>query len=675
MNNKAYSILLGGIGGDCHCVGATILRHALQAAGYRVHYLGTQNALEDFFKLCPFFNVVMISSMDGHSRYYLADFSERYRASVGERPLWYLGGNLSIGDGARIVRHFVEMGFDRAFATFIDIAAVLEYLAQDLEPRHVKSGLAAVEPRSMDVDVRGGPLSDDTLEHEEFERRRAEVLGQWKTGSAARNLGDNAQFLLRQPSFPAAQAAANRRQSILLQPRCGVAMLDQQIDYFRTLRSAGADVLSYQVDSLTRLNDYAGADRAIRESRTSKVPLLNGFPVVSHGVPGLQCVLGHVRVPLQTRHSTRDPALLAEISYGGGVTAFEGGAICYNLPYYKDYPIAESIRRWQYVDRLTGHYYSEFGIVLDREYFGVLTGTLIPPSIAIVCDLLESLLSVQQGVKCLSLGYAEQGNRIQDIAAIRTMRAMAGELLFSLGYKGIQINTVFHQYMAAFPNDRDLGAQLVYNSAVTAALSGATRILIKTPVEAFYVPGLKDNVEALQLVRAGTLAAQSIVIDEPAVARECEIIRREVWAMLDSVMAAGSGILTRGIVNAFRLGYVDIPFAPSIHNRGAVLTARDVDGAVRFLSVGNLQFDAELRDFHSHKADERRHAEGLQKATHDYRLVERDVMQIARGDYPSWPLSEQLRHPHIFADVRLAEPCAAPGLVARSASEPVRRST
>ena len=48
-------------------------------------------------------------------------------------------------------------------------------------------------------------------------------------------------------------------------------------------------------------------------------------------------------------------------------TSFEGGAICYNIPYYRDYPLNESIEAWQYVDRLTGWYHEKFGIVLAIE--------------------------------------------------------------------------------------------------------------------------------------------------------------------------------------------------------------------------------------------------------------------------------------------------------------------
>ena len=346
-------------------------------------------------------------------------------------------------------------------------------------------------------------------------------------------------------------------------------------------------------------------------------------------------------MPLQTRHSTRDPRLLAEISYAGGVTAFEGGAICYNIPYYKDYPLRQSLKTWQYVDRLTGLYYERYGIVLDREFFGTLTATLIPPSLAIAVNLIEAILAVQQGVKCVSLGYAEQGNRAQDIAAIRTLRAMGEETLRRMGHRNIQVNTVFQQYMAAFPANTAHAEELIYNSAITATLSGATRVIVKTAVEAIKIPVLSDNVHSMGLVMRGMADAGNHLVDEIRIEEECAIMRREVDAIMEAVIMSGGGCIAEGVANAFNRGILDIPFSPSIHNRHEVMTARDVDGAVRYLSCGQLPFDRELREFHASKMAERRRAEGLLE-NQNYLLVERDVMSIPREQYESWPLDAHL---------------------------------
>jgi methylaspartate mutase epsilon subunit len=359
---------------------------------------------------------------------------------------------------------------------------------------------------------------------------------------------------------------------------------------------------------------------------------------VNHGVDGLRRIISEVKTPLQARHSTRDPRLLAEISYAGGITAFEGGAICYNIPYYKNYPLDESINKWQYVDRLTGLYFKRYGIALDREFFGTLTATLITPSLAIIVNILEGILAITQGVKCLSLGYAEQGHRIQDIAAIRMLGKLSSEVFENLGYHDIQVNTIFHQYMAAFPDDEGRAAKLIYESAITAALSGATRLIAKTPIEAYRIPTTEDNVQGLQLVISGIKAAAEKTTNEERVKEECDLIRREVNAMLDSVVRLGNGCIAEGIVKAFRAGYLDIPFSPSIYNRGEVVTARDAEGAVRFLTTGKIQFDREVIEFHRQRMQERRRLEGLRSEKENYLLVEKDVMQIMRGQYEAWPL-------------------------------------
>jgi len=71
-----------------------------------------------------------------------------------------------------------------------------------------------------------------------------------------------------------------------------------------------------------------------------------------------------------------------------------------------------------------------------------------------------------------------------------------------------------------------------------------------------------------------------------------------------------------------------------------VMTVRDVEGAVRFLSFGNLQLDRETREFHEDKVSARRRAEGILSHLYDPVLVERDVMQVASCRYDHWPLGQ-----------------------------------
>ncbi|MBF0120447.1 MAG: methylaspartate mutase subunit E [Desulfobacterales bacterium] len=640
---KGYTILLGSVGGDSHSVGLNILRQALTENGYIVHYLGTHNQLEDFFRSAHTCNVVMISNMDGHAWYYLSKFIDlrlKYHIPI-NNPLWYLGGNISLGNSVGEEMRYREMGFNQVFTKYVDISTVLSVLEKDLygvEPikkRFDKSCFSHHTTHSLSIPP------DFLVPFDELHKTRSEVLQQWHTGNDALSLEANAEFLSHQPSFPKIQALVNLgKLPVLVQPRSGVARVDDQIDLFKAFKSVGVKTLSYQVDSFTRNNNYNGAEEAIRESLCPGSSTLNGFPVINHGVKSLRRIIKEVNAPLQVRHSTKDPRLLAEISYAGGVTAFEGGAICYNIPYYKDYPLNESISRWQYVDRLTGFYYEKFGIVIDREFFGTLTAVLIPPCIAISTGILEALLAAQQGVKCITLGYAEQGHRIQDIAAIRTMESITREILNNFGYNDVQLNTVFHQYMAAFPPEPHLAKELIYNSAITAGLSYATRILTKTAVESYKIPSMADNIEGLSLVFSGIAKSRNGYKkpDEVKITQESAIIRREVFDILDSILYVGNGKIVDGIINGFQKGYIDIPFSPSIYNMGKVITARDIEGAVRFVSTGCLNFNSYLKDFHKDKIEERRRLDRIPIEKQSYMLVEKDVLQIPRGEYNKWPL-------------------------------------
>jgi methylaspartate mutase epsilon subunit len=130
---------------------------------------------------------------------------------------------------------------------------------------------------------------------------------------------------------------------------------------------------------------------------------------------------------------------------------------------------------------------------------------------------------------------------------------------------------------------------------------------------------------------------------------EASLLRREVLAIFESLLDCGHGDMEEGVVRGFELGLIDIPFAPSLYNRGEVLTARDVDGAVRFLRTGGLRLDAETRDFHERKMAERRQAEGLTSANQDYRLVEADVLRVPRELYRAWPLDATAVDPEFAA--------------------------
>jgi methylaspartate mutase epsilon subunit len=627
-----HRILLGGLGGDSHSVGLHILHWAFAGSGYRVDFLGTQNTLEDFTRRAPGYDAVMISNMDGHAEHYLRQFTP---PKENGRPLWYLGGNLTIDEGEGYEEQFRRQGFDRVYVKFVDLATILDTLARDLR------GTAPAKTAAHRT-----PLA--RIPEENFLKEREEVLATWETGAAAADLDANARYLAGRPSFPALLAKADASGRMIIQPRSGVPGPREQTDLLLRFRDAGAPGLSFQVDSLTRNNRYADAARGIATSAQTGRAVLNGFPLINHGVAALRRMVEEVGVPLQTRHSTRDSRLLAEITYAGGGTGFEGGPICYNIPYYKDFPLREAIARWRYVDRLTGLYAERYGIVLDREFFGTLTATLIPPAIAIATNLAEAALAAEQGVQCVSPAYAEQGNRAQDVAAVRVMAEVTREVLDDLGYDDVAVHTVFHQYMAAFPLSEQRSEELIFASAVTAGLAGATRMITKTPAESRKIPTVEDNLRGMELARLGVEAARGRAANEAAIAQEARLLRREVLAIWESLVDCGRGDVATGVIRGFDLGLIDIPFAPSVYNRGETLTARDVQGAIRFLRTGSLRLDPEVIDFHAERMDERRRAEGIGH-DRDYLMVEADVLRIARERYGAWPLDARETDPAFLA--------------------------
>lgn len=268
----------------------------------------------------------------------------------------------------------------------------------------------------------------------------------------------------------------------LAQPRAGVALIDEHITLLKYLQDVGkADLLPTTIDSYTRQNRYDECEVGIQESLKAGRSLLNGFPAVNHGIKGCREVFEAVDVPLQARHGTPDSRLLAEIIHASGWTSNEGGGISYNIPYAKNVSVEKSLTDWQYCDRLVG-FYEEQGIRINREPFGPLTGTLVPPSMSNAVAIIETLLAAEQGVKNITVGYGECGDMIQDVAAIRALEEQIHEYLNAYGYNDVEITTVFHEWMGGFPQDESQAFGVIATGAGFAALAGATKVIVKTPM-------------------------------------------------------------------------------------------------------------------------------------------------------------------------------------------------
>ncbi|MCL2592661.1 MAG: methylaspartate mutase subunit E [Defluviitaleaceae bacterium] len=437
---------------------------------------------------------------------------------------------------------------------------------------------------------------------------RKEVLEGWPTGAGV-DLEEAFAYqkaIPEEKNFSKKLQEADKKGITLIQPRAGVALADEHLELLKYLEDNGnADLLPSTIDSYTRHNKYTEAQVGIDESIAKGRSLLNGFPAVNHGVAVCRKITSTVKSPVQVRHGTPDARLLLEITIAGGFTSYEGGAISYNIPYSKSIPLEQTLYDWQYIDRLIG-LYEEKGIRINREPFGPLTGTLVPPCISHAVAIIEALLAAEQGTKCITAGYGQCGNLVQDVAAIKSLKRLTKQYLENAGYGDVLVTTVLHQWMGGFPANESSAYGVISLGATAAALSKATKVIVKTPHEAMGIPTKEANAGGLLATKqvVNMLKDQSI-LNTKEVELEALQIEKETNAILSKALELGEGDILIGAIKAIELGIIDIPYAPSKYNADKLFPARDNDGAVRILETGNLPFDAETKEFHAEKLKDR----------------------------------------------------------------------
>ncbi len=461
-------------------------------------------------------------------------------------------------------------------------------------------------------------------------RMREEVLNTWHTGKDV-NLKLGIEYhksLPLEKQFDYVLKKGEKEGKILLQPRAGVPILKEHIELLKYLQENEADLLPTTIDSYTRQNRYKEAQFGLDESLKEGKSLLNGFPAVNYGVRGCREIIENVRIPVEVRHGSPDARLLAEITLSAGFTSFEGGGITYNIPYSKDVPLENSLLYWQYVDYLVG-YYAENGIIINRESFGPLTGTLVPPCISISIGIIEALLAAEQGVKSFSVGYGEGGNIIQDVASLRVMKKLTKKYLEEFGYKDIHLTTVLHHWMGGFPEDEARAFAVITYGTIAGFLGSVSKIIVKTPQEAIGIPTKEANAQALRNTRQTLqMLENQYFIDQKLVEEEEKVIEEEVKSILDRVYSLGEGDWVIGTIRSFSAGVLDVPFAPSKFIHGRVMPIRDNNGAIRFFDFGNLPIPLEIKNFHREKIEER---VKFEKRPVSFQMVLDDIYAISKG--------------------------------------------
>ena len=111
-------------------------------------------------------------------------------------------------------------------------------------------------------------LENKNLSREEYLSERESVMTGWRTGEGV-SLEEGFRY---QHSLPEGKKFAHvlnkavENNKVLIQPRAGVALVDEHIKLLKYLEEE-SDLLPTTIDAYTRQNRYAEAEEGIRKSR------------------------------------------------------------------------------------------------------------------------------------------------------------------------------------------------------------------------------------------------------------------------------------------------------------------------------------------------------------------------------------------------------------------------
>jgi methylaspartate mutase epsilon subunit len=320
--------------------------------------------------------------------------------------------------------------------------------------------------------------------------------------------------------------------------------------------------------------------------------------VVNAGVARCRQLTASVDKPIIALTGTSFPRLTGEITYASGFTGYLGSGVAYTTSYTKETSVAEGIRNYQYLDRLVA-LYQERGIELHRRQPGFLTGTNIPPCVAIAICTVDALLAAAQGVKHYGLELGQTLHLIQDAVAIDACNALVQEYLHRKGYDDVFTTVTSLHWMGAWPTDPAQAHGLMVYGGFAAAVGGAISVTTKSVAEAMGLPTPEENAEGLRATRMGIYLARRVSLRElPEYLHEKAILETEVRAIVDKILEIGDGDVAVGTMRALQAGLLDVPWSPNRECRSALMPARDADGYLRLVDTGELPLPAEIRSYH-----------------------------------------------------------------------------
>jgi methylaspartate mutase epsilon subunit len=480
-----------------------------------------------------------------------------------------------------------------------------------------------------EIKIRNKRVDDDLL----MKRRRAE-LDKWPTGKEV----DFEESVAYQKSLPDSKIwwkvmvklREEGRMSVF--PRAGTPILEKMIELCQGLRESGVVLIPVTTDSYTRLGQYEKVEGIIKESYRTGKALLNGYPIINHGVKKTRKLVESVDAAFSPRGAG------GEIAIASGLTTSEAsmGFLGFGS-YSKRQTIRELAEHWLNSTRVVG-WYADRGVILCCDLHGWLPSAPFPLTVNIVCLIIEAVTAAEQGQKALYPLVHCMGNMVQDMAWIRLAPRLIREYLDKSGHKDCQIVGCCPAQTPLFPVSMDMGGAFAYLNyvAMVGALSKTNAVDLRSIDEGAGVPTKDVNAVSYRSAKwiFDVIREQKIDIDVKGIDVEEKVTETEVRAILNKILDLGDGDIIDGTIKAVESGVLDSPWCPNINIKDKVLGVRDAQGACRYLEFGNLPIPNEIKEFHRQKIAEREKLEG-KKA--DYHTAVSDLWSLSKGKIVGLP--------------------------------------
>ncbi len=248
----------------------------------------------------------------------------------------------------------------------------------------------------MEANVRNKRIDED-----QFLKMREPVLAQWHTGKEV-DLDEAVAYQKALPdskSFLKITRKLQEEGRTVVFPRAGTALVEEAISLYRKLEESGVPYLPVTTDSYTRQLEFKKVEAALDETRRTGRKVLNGYPLINHGVKQTRKIIESVTTgAFDPRVSLKGYPLAAEIAFASGMTGVSAGPFIAWGAYEKTATLAQGMANLQYVHRLIG-YYADRGAIITTDNHGWIPTGVQPMGVNLATTIAEAIMCAEQGVK------------------------------------------------------------------------------------------------------------------------------------------------------------------------------------------------------------------------------------------------------------------------------------